>query len=107
MNRMIRATEAANHAIIVVACEWLINLHDDAVMNADKVAFADWLLESPVHVREYLLAETTWECLSHIDWSPYLSVDGLREDRDKNVVTLSTTEQTPSPFRSRDSMRSS
>ena len=32
--------------------------------SSDRRHFADWLLESPIHVREYLAVEVTWRLLS-------------------------------------------
>ena len=68
---MTRATEIARQAILESACEWLITLHDEDATATQRAAFSDWLVESPVHVREYLAAEATWaligECLCHGD----------------------------------------
>ena len=60
---MTQAIEAARRKTIEAACEWLVTLHDKDVSAADKAAFAAWLAESPVHVREYLTAERDWRLL--------------------------------------------
>ena len=60
---MTRAIAAARRAVIESACEWLVTLHDEDVTAADRAAFAAWLTESPVHVREYLMTESDWRLL--------------------------------------------
>ena len=87
---MARATEVAQRAIIETACEWLITLHDTAVTVDDRRRFADWLLESPVHVREYLAAEITWSLIGEVVRSEDFAFDALNDDADHKVVRFET-----------------
>ncbi len=42
------------------AAEWLAMMNSDAVSDADKASFAEWLKASPDHQREYLGQEALW-----------------------------------------------
>lgn len=53
---------------IEAASTWLIVLRDDYATTADKAAFADWLLQSPTHIHEFLLCDQVWSLLQEIDW---------------------------------------
>ncbi len=86
---MIRATEATADAVIQSACEWLVRLHDEEVTAEDRAGFAEWLVESPVHVREYLIAECIWALIGEVlkHWEFDLD-ETLNDDSDGKVVPL-------------------
>ena len=77
---MIRASEAAADAIIQSACEWLVTLHDEEVTADDRAGFAEWLVESPVHVREYLIAECIWSLIGEVPTHWDIDLDETSND---------------------------
>ena len=85
---MIRASEAAADAIIQSACEWLVTLHDEEVTADDRAGFAEWLVESPVHVREYLIAECTWALIGEALKYWEFDLDETLNDDSGKVVPL-------------------
>ena len=85
---MAHATDVARRAIIETACDWLITLHEAPVSAEDRRRFADWLLESPVHVREYLAAEVTWSLIGDVVRSEAFAVEASNDASDDNVVTF-------------------
>jgi len=87
---MVEKISSATRVIIDAACEWLICMHDDNVAAADNKAFASWLRESPVHVREYLAAELLWAELAHIDFDSMIAVDSIQARQTDNVVSMRT-----------------
>lgn len=58
---------------IEAASTWLIVLRDDNATTADKAAFADWLLQSPIHIHEFLLCDQVWSWLQEVDWDKVAS----------------------------------
>lgn len=87
MSIVAEPTETATQAIMEAANEWLLRMQDDAP-EYDQVAFVAWLRESPVHVREYLRAETVWLALEGVDSHRRIDVEALLEIDDSNVVEL-------------------
>ena len=87
---MARATEVAQRAIIDTACEWLITLHETSVTAEDRQQFADWLLESPVHVREYLAAEITWSLIGEVVRREDFALDSSNDGEGGTVVRFET-----------------
>ena len=57
---MNRSGTALRDAAVRAACEWLVTLEDEAATPEERRRFADWLLESSLHVREFMMAEYTW-----------------------------------------------
>lgn len=84
---MERVTDAATHAIIERACQWLITMNDDGGTIRDRAAFAEWLTESPVHVREYLMAAWTWSMLGDALKADSFRIDDLNTE-DETVVPI-------------------
>lgn len=76
------------------AADWVVRLRSpDRPANYEPL-FADWLRESPVHVREYLRAVEVWEGLAHPDVGGRRSQDDLvREAAAQSVVELPTAAQ--------------
>ena len=87
---MTRATDVARGAIIETACEWVITLDESPVSRGDRRRFADWLLESPIHVREYLAAEITWSLIGEVVKRDDFVVDASNDRADRTVVPLKT-----------------
>ena len=93
---MTEASDKAAQAIIEAANEWLLVLHGTPVAEADERAFAAWLRESPVHVREYLKAEAVFASLEDVDAEKRIDVEVLLASTDDTVVEL-TRPAIPSP----------
>jgi len=83
---MSKATQSVTSAVIDAACEWLIFMHEEMPARKDRARFVDWLLESPVHVKEYLVAEALWSDLGCIDYNG--NVDAETPFQQSNVVSL-------------------
>ena len=80
--------QRATQAIIEAANEWLLAMHEEGVSAAEEQAFADWLRESPVHVREYLKAEAVFASLESVDIARRIDVEALLASSDDTVVEL-------------------
>ncbi len=80
-NRMEIAEEAA---------DWFVRLCDGVPSRALRQAFTHWLLESPVHVHEYLATTKLCGKLEHIDPAHEIDLNALvpGSDSDANVVAL-------------------
>ena len=78
------------------AAEWVVQLRSpDRPVDCEQ-SFADWLRESPVHVREYLRAVEVWEGLAHPDVGGGRSRDELiKAASDSNLVELPTAAPPP------------
>lgn len=87
---MTRATEVARGAIIESACEWVVTLDESPVSPGDRRRFADWLLESPIHVREYLAAQITWSLIAEVIQREDFVVDASNDAADRTIVPLKT-----------------
>ena len=87
---MNRPSDVAHRAIIESACEWLITLHETQSSAEERRRFAAWLLESPVHVREYLAAEITWSLIGEVVRREEFDVDVSNDGVDRTVVSLNT-----------------
>jgi transmembrane sensor len=74
------------------AAQWVVQLRSpDRPVNCEQ-AFADWLRDSPVHVREYLQAVEVWEGLGHPQVAAGMSSDSLvREANATNLVRFPGT----------------
>ena len=83
--------QRATQAIIEAANEWLLAMHEEGVSAAEEQAFADWLRESPVHVREYLKAETVFASLESVDAARRIDVEALLASGDDTVVELQSS----------------
>jgi len=83
------------------AAEWVVQLRSpDRPVDCEQ-SFADWLRESPVHVREYLRAVEVWEGLAHPDVGGGRSRDEfIKAASDSNLVELPTAAPAPTSYRS-------
>lgn len=64
---MIRQPGSSRTEISGEASEWFVLLRQKDVPRKLRVEFANWLLESPVHVKEYLAIAQTWGALAAVD----------------------------------------
>lgn len=85
---MSKKSDKSTQAIIEAANEWLLVMHEEVVAESDEKAFAAWLRESPVHVREYLKAEAVFATLEEIDSAKRIDVDALLAADDDSVIEL-------------------
>jgi transmembrane sensor len=83
------------------AAEWVVQLRSPDRPADCEQSFADWLRESPVHVREYLRAVEVWEGLANPDVGHGHSRDELiKAASDSNLVELPTAAAPPTSYRS-------
>lgn len=87
---MTRAQEIAQRAIVESACEWRITLDESPIPRVTRRRFAEWMLESPAHVREYLAAELTWALIGDAIKNDRMDVDPLDGDTASTVIPLET-----------------
>ena len=89
--------DKATAGVIEQAADWVVRLHEDESMPAgERRAFVAWLRQSPVHVREFLLAEADWLALEGVDAERATNVDALLADGEANVVPLRGSASAPS-----------
>ena len=84
------ATGCPTAGIIEAASTWLIMLRDDNVSTADKAAFADWLLQSPTHIREFLWCDQVWSWLQAIDWNSVVAAADVARARGASAAPPQT-----------------
>jgi transmembrane sensor len=79
-----------NSQIVDEAAQWFVTLRDGGGDAAQRARFAQWLLESPAHVRTYLELTSIWAEAASVDPERRLSVQALltRARADANVVEL-------------------
>lgn len=83
-----KSSTRATLATIEAANEWRLLMHEDRVSAADERAFASWLKQSPVHVREYLRAEAVFAAMEQVDPGKRIDVEALLAAEDDTVVEL-------------------
>lgn len=67
-------------AIAEEAADWFVEWREATPARADKIRFADWLAESPVHIEEYLGIAKLYGELTHLDPARIDDVDGFVDD---------------------------
>jgi transmembrane sensor len=78
------------------AADWVVRLRASDRPTHCEQLFADWLRESPVHVREYLRAVEVWEGLGHPTAGGRRSREDLIREADaETVVELSAAPTFP------------
>jgi len=84
------AGKAQHDAIVRSASAWRVTLEGDAATEDERERFADWLLQSPLHAQEFLMAEYVWcllgEALNGEDGP------GTRDDAGSKAVPLRLVE---------------
>lgn len=83
---MSEAQRTASSAMAEAAAEWVVLLHRQDASLEDRQAFMDWLRQSPVHVREYLQAETVFLALEGVARDDARDVQSLLRSASGNVV---------------------
>jgi transmembrane sensor len=74
------------------AVDWLLEFQGPGSATADRQAFSEWLLRSPMHIEEYLALSTVWQGIQVSD-KPEFSTESLiaaarTPDDQGNVVKL-------------------
>lgn len=97
--------QTSSDRIAAEAAEWFGLMREPEVSKVDQGRFAQWLVESPVHVREYLSVSETWGALKVTpDW-PEDSTQSLlatvRTAKATNVASLETGSIEKQPVRVR------
>jgi len=85
---MNKTTDKATRAIVEEANRWLVRLQNAELNSHDTAAFSGWLRQSPIHVREYLRAESIWNALAGIDPDRQIDIDRLISGNSSNIVEL-------------------
>lgn len=80
-------------AIAEQAADWCVRL--PAATQKENVEFMVWLRESPLHVREFLLAMRTERRLRRAGLHLTLDVDSLQLKAQQNIVTFSVQGSQP------------
>lgn len=74
----------SNHIIIEQASHWAM-LVDERELDAEqKYELSQWLLESPVHIEEFLHSCAIFDLLTDVDSSKKISIDALIEEISNN-----------------------
>lgn len=97
--------ESTDDRIAEEAADWFGRIREGQLSNPDRKQFAQWLAESPVHVREYLGISETWGALhSAQSWPEQTSeqlLEAIRTAQGANIIPLkelSTAEGNTLPF---------
>jgi transmembrane sensor len=89
---MNKARDSSTHQIAQEAADWFVRMREEELSAVDGKRFAQWLAESPVHVREYLGVSGTWGALQSAQLWPGQTreelLKTLREAHADNIVPL-------------------
>jgi transmembrane sensor len=77
-----------NPQIAEEAAGWAVSLDSGDLSSDHKLKLADWLLESPRHVEELLIAATLLDALDGVDADKSRSVDALISSLPTEVVSI-------------------
>src|SRR5689334_14134600 len=84
--------ESSSDRITEEAADWFSRIREEELSRADRERFAQWLAESPVHIREYLGISETWGALQAAQhWPEQTSeqlFETLRVAQAGNIVPL-------------------
>jgi len=98
---MTPSEERIRSAVALQAGEWFVAHRAGPLDEADRAAFVDWLMASPVHVEEYLgiaLVARDLATVASDHGVPLESIlDEARADQSDNVVTLTEPIPVPDP----------
>ena len=83
-----RVRSRSTEAVIDEAAEWVVRLGAPGVTSEEQRTFVRWLKQSPVHIREYLRAESTWSDLQEVDGARKLSVREIASEVDWSIVEM-------------------
>lgn len=82
------ANKALNAQIAQEAAEWAEELDHGPLSEAQCRGLADWLLKSPEHVSELLLAATLFRAFDELDHDNDISIEALLSDIAPDVIPL-------------------
>ncbi len=74
--------------IVNQAAEWVVRLDEGEIGTAEKHVFASWLLESPTHIEEFLIAGAMFNGCSSVDQQSRISIEDLLQDTCSEVIPL-------------------
>ncbi len=77
-----------NKQIVQEAAEWAEELDHSPLSDTDKQALADWLLRSPEHVHELMLAMTIYTAWEEADIAQGASLEKLLEASNPEIIPL-------------------
>ena len=83
-----RSSKKPNPMIVNQAAEWVVRLDEGEIRTAEKHAFASWLLESPTHIEEFLIAGAMFNGCSSMDQQSRISIEDLLQDTCSEVIPL-------------------
>ena len=63
--------------IVEQAAAWFVRLREDSISSEDREACSIWLLDSPVHVQEYLAIAQLYGALGEIDPDKEIDIGSL------------------------------
>jgi len=81
-------TVEKNHQIIQEAAEWVEELDDNNLTADQHAALANWLLKSPEHVHEFLLANAVFKAWDDAEYNQDTSIDQLLAQKAPEVIPL-------------------
>jgi len=78
-----------NLIIMEMAAEWAVLMDESKLSEKQNKDLAHWLLESPVHIKELLLACTLFDATANIDPKKRISLEALM-DKHSSIIPLNT-----------------
>lgn len=87
-----------NPVIVDQAAEWAVLLDEGELSSADQQNFADWLLQGPGYIAEFLAATAILEGTSELDRGGDISIEDLLSDKAPEIIPFigaQAEEQTP------------
>lgn len=72
------------------AADWFVRLRDGTPSTQDREAFTQWLLDSPIHMQEYLAIAQLYGDLAHVDPNKEIDIESLlpANTENSNVISL-------------------
>jgi transmembrane sensor len=105
---MSQPKDAATEEITRRAAEWFERQREGGLSAVERQAFAQWLSESPVHIREYLAVTETWGAMrAGSPWPEESAEQLIAAARASNTVTQLPPQRRPVEKRSRSVSRRS
>ena len=85
---IMQTSNKPNPMIVNQAAEWVVRLDEGEISTAENHAFASWLLESPTHIEEFLIAGAMFNGCSSVDQHSQISIEDLLQDTCSEVIPL-------------------
>lgn len=86
--KIMTRTEKPNRQIMEQAAVWAEDVDHGNLSPEQREALADWLLKSPDHVNEFLIATSIFEAWGEIDESRSISIEELLAQKAPEVIPL-------------------